>query len=222
VSRRRVALLGAAVAVVVTAGPAVAHPFGPPPTAQVSADGAQITIDWTATPDDAVAIGELLGLMPEGSMAAYRQDSATQVAPSRADEAAFSAAPELHDYLTEHIVVLQDDQPCPAQVPPIPDFVHDGARVVVTCPGPGTQVDLRITMLHSLHPAYRTFAVGEDSEPGESVFTVEAPQHTWRFGEAAAPPTTLRAAMIAGGIAGAVASAGLVAVVAWRRRRRAA
>lgn len=185
-------------------------------------DGTQVTVEWSATPDDAVAIGELLGLMPEGSTALYRQESAAQVAPSRAAEAALSASPQLRDYLTEHIVVLQDGQPCPAEVPAIDDFVHEGARVVLTCPEPVTEIDLRITMLHAIHPAYRTFAVGEGSTPSESVFTVEAPQHTWRFGDAA-PSGDLDFwnALAAGAVAGGAISVVIVVIVRWRRRRSA-
>lgn len=221
--RRLIAVVGAALAAVAVVGaPAAAHPFGPPPTAQIAAEGTQITVDWTATPDDAVAIGELLGLMPEGSTAAYRQESAAQVAPSRAAEAALSAAPELHTYLTEHIVALQGGEPCEGTVPPVADFVHEGARVVLTCPAPVEEVDLRITMLHEIHPAYRTFAVGEDSDPTESVFTVEAPQHTWRFGATAVAEstTTIWEAMAAGGLAGGAVSVVLTLFVVARRRRR--
>ena len=203
--------------------PAAAHPFGPPPTAEIVAEGSQITVDWTATPDDAVAIGELLGLMPEGSTAAYRQEGAAQVAPSRAAEAALSAAPELHDYLTEHIVALQDERPCAGTVPAVDDFVHEGAQVVLTCPAPVAEVELRITMLHEIHPAYRTFAVGEDSEPSQSVFTVEAPQHRWRFGAAASPTPqfSIWDAMAVGAVSGGVVGLLLTAVVLARRRRRA-
>ena len=204
------------------AAPAAAHPFGPPPTAEIVAEGSQITVDWTATPDDAVAIGELLGLMPEGSTSAYRQESAAQVAPSREAEAALSAAPELHRYLTDHIVALQDGQRCPGTVGPIDDFVHEGARVVLTCPASVNEVELRITMLHEIHPAYRTFAVGEDSRPSESVFTVEAPEHRWRFGAAApaAPGITIWQAIAAGALAGGVVGVILTIIIVARRRRR--
>ena len=206
------------------ATPAAAHPFGPPPTAEIAADGRQITVDWTATPDDAVAIGELLDLMPEGSTAAYRQESAAQVAPSRAAEAALSAAPELHAYLTDHIVAVQEGQPCPGTVPPVTDFVHEGARVVLTCPAEVAEVVLRITMLHEIHPAYRTFAVGEESQPAQSVFTVEAPEHTWRFGAAVAPAsrTTIWHAVAVGAASGGTVGLVLTLIVTWRRRRRAA
>jgi MYXO-CTERM domain-containing protein len=200
--------------VVVAAVPAAAHPFGPPPTATISASDRTITIDWQATPDDAVAIGELLGLMPEGSTAAYRQESAAQVAPSRQAEAALSASPLLADYLREHITVTQDGTPCAPDVPAPGDFVHQGARILLTCPDPVAEVTLRITMLHSIHSAYRTFAVGADTSPSQSVFTVEAPAHTWRFGAPAGEATTTVPMIVGGGVLLAV-----VLLWVWRRRR---
>ncbi len=174
-------VFGAAV-VAAAATPALAHPFGPPPTARVAARGNTITIDWSATPDDAVAIGERLGIMPRGSVAAYRQEAAAQVAPSARDEARLSASPRLHAYLTDRITVTQSGRRCDATVPTITDFVHRGARVVVTCPQTVDQATLRITMLHDIHPAYRTVAIGTQTDPAQSVFTLAAPEHSWRFG----------------------------------------
>lgn len=204
-------------AVVGRPAPAGAHPFGPPPTATVSAEGRRITLDWSATPDDAVAIGELLGVMPAGSTEAYRQESAAQVAPSAADEARLSGSPRLRQYLVNNIAVIQDGNPCRATVPAIPDFVHAGARIVLDCPAVVEQVDLRITMLHDVNDAYRTFAVGESTAPGQSVFTVAEPQHTWRFGVEATgggtTPTLL--AVIA-----ATLVAGAAVLLLVRRRKR--
>ena len=172
-------------------------------------------IDWRATPDDAAAIGERIGIMPPGSVAAYRQDSAAQAAPSSVDEARLSASSELRDYLTERIVATQDGQPCQSEVAPVADFVHRGARVIVTCPADIDDVALRIAMLHDIHQAYRTVAVAADARPSSSVFTVAAPQHRFTFGAGA---------NAAGGIAAAVAvgiflAAG-AAVVLLRRRSR--
>lgn len=203
------------VAVLAVAAPAAAHPFGPPPTAQVTAQDDRVVVEWSATPDDAVAIGEELGVMPEGSVAAYRQDAAAQVAPSAADEAALSASPLLHDYLTRNIAVVQDGRSCTAEIPAIPDFVHNGARVVLRCPVEVAAVTLRITMLHDLHPAYRTLAVAEDSDPAQAVFTRSDPEHDWRFGAARQPNTLANVATV--GIAAIVALAG---AALWRVRRR--
>jgi hypothetical protein len=176
-----------------------------------------VRVDWSATPDDAVAIGELLGVMPPGSIAAYRQEGTTQVAPSSADEARLSASPKLREYLTDHIVAVQGDEPCAAQIPPIADFVHRGARVELTCPSDVSAVDLRITMLHDIHEAYRTVAIGTASTPAQSVFTVTQPQHTWTFGGASGGGSAPLGALVVSGIAALAAGAYVVA----RRRQRA-
>ena len=199
------------------AAPAAAHPFGPPPTARISSQGSTVSIEWSATPDDAVAIGEKLGLMPPGSVAAYRQEGTTQVAPSSVDEATFTASPLLATYLTEHIVVTQDGRPCGAAVPPMRDFVHEGARVELTCPGPVTTVDIRISILHEIHEAYRTVGIGTDSDPARSVFTVSAPQHTWTFGA----PRSGTAPWLGATVVAATMAAGGAAFVMARRRQRA-
>ena len=196
--------------------PAAAHPFGPPPTARISAQGPTVSIQWSATPDDAVAIGEALGVMPPGSVAAYRQEGATQVAPSSVDEARFSASPLLREYLSDRIAVTQDAQKCTASIPPIRDFVHRGARVDLTCPEPVSTVTLRLSMLHEIHEAYRTVAIGTDTDPARSVFTVSAPQHTWTFG---APRGDGAPWLGAGVVAATVALAAGAFVVARRGQR---
>lgn len=215
--KRSSAALVLLVVALAPAAPALAHPFGAPPTSRVTANGTTVTVTWRATPDDAVAIGEKLGIMPPGSIAAYRQESAAQVAPSADEEARLSASPLLRDYLTQRIAVEQDGQACRARVPPIPDFVHQGARVVLQCPAPVTEVTLRITMLHDIHDAYRTVATGRASDPRQSVFTVTAPEHRWRFG-AEAEDTGSGVVPVAGAavVAALIASAAIVL----RRRRR--
>lgn len=200
--------------------PAAAHPFGPPPTAVVSADGRTVTVEWSATPDDAVAIGERLGLMPPGSVTAYREESVAQVAPSGRDEARLSASVALRDYLMQHIRVVQEGQRCTPRVPAIADFVHRGARVVLRCPDPVSEVTLRITMLHDIHDAYRTVAVGRGSSAEQSVFTIAAPEHRWRFGADASSVAPLGAVVGATGAAMAAILVATVVKTVHRRRRR--
>lgn len=212
------ALVGLVAAVFVAgAPPAAAHPFGPPPTARISAQGRTVTIEWSATPDDAVAIGEVLKIMPPGSVAAYRQEGAAQVAPSGQDEARLSASPQLARYLTERIVVTQDGQPCEAEVPPPTDFVHSGATVVAACPEPVSEATLRITMLHDINDAYRTVGIGTRTVPAQSVFTLAAPEATWRFGVEPSSQSSSTVILAATALA-VIAAAG--AAVALRRRRR--
>lgn len=216
--RRRLSLCVLLLCAVLSATPAQAHPFGPPPTARIAAHGRTISVEWSATPDDAVAIGEQLGVMPAGSVAAYRQEAAAQVAPSSQDEARLSASPLLAEYLAEHITAEQDGAPCTPQIGTIPDFVHAGARVELVCPQPVETALLRITMLHDLHDQYRTVAVGMRTDPPQSVFTTAAPEHRWRFGvDASARPGV--GTLLALGLAGGVVAAGATVAIQRRRRR---
>lgn len=204
-------------AVTAVAAPAAAHPFGPPPTARIAAEGRMVSIEWSATPDDAVAIGELLNIMPPGSVEAYRQEGAAQVAPSGQDEARLSASPLLAEYLTEHITVMQNGQACEADVPPVTDFVHTGATVVAKCPAQVAEVSLRITMLHDINDAYRTVGTATTpSVPQQSVFTVAAPEAMWRFGAVPAYRIPLGTIVVAGVAAAAAAGASLAVI---RRRK---
>lgn len=169
----------AAVAGALTAaGPALAHPFGPPPTAVIGADGDVVSVAWTATPDDLLLIGERLGYLPAGSAAASLE-GAVQVAPSAVDSAALSAAPELRGYLEQRITVTQAGTVCPADVRPGLDFVTEGATLRFTCPAVADVVDLEITMLHDVHPAYRTFVVAAGGGDGQAALTVGAPATGW-------------------------------------------
>lgn len=219
--RARIALLVVTVVLLaVSARPVAAHPFGPPPTATVSADGKTVVVDWASAADDAAAIGEALGLLPPGTVAAY-QESVVQVAPPAGDIEAFSASPQLRDYLLEHIVVEQDAQACEGTVEPITDFIDDGAVVVYECGEEAREVALTITMLHDIHEAYRTFGVSQrDAQPPQAVFTVAQPTHVWRFGvDERAQSASARLLWLIGGAA-ALAVAALAALVVLAGRRR--
>lgn len=169
------------VAVAVVAEPVSAHPFGTPPTASVTRQGSAVIVDWAAGPDDIYSLGEHLGLLPEGTAEAFLE-AATQVAPSAADEEALARSSELAAYLVGNISAEQDGRACQGSVAPVGDVVSDGARVVLRCPEPVTSVDVSITMLTDVHPAYRTFAAGRDSDPPQAVYTLDRQTQAWRFG----------------------------------------
>jgi hypothetical protein len=177
-------LVGVVIAcVLLVAAPALAHPFGPPPTALVSARGQSVFINWTAAPDDTLAIGVQVGLLDE-SVLEDVMEASVQVAPSRAQEDALNESTELKGYLADHISVTQDGADCEMTVQPITDFVRDGAKSVHQCPEPITVVDIEITMLHDVHEAYRTFAVtNEYARPTQAVYSVANPRHTWDFSD---------------------------------------
>jgi hypothetical protein len=174
-------VLGAALTlltVLVTSSPvAQAHPFGPPPRAWLATDGPTVTIVWHAAYDDHLSIGEHLGYFASGTAEAYL-DPTVQVAPPRADEEELAASPALHDYLREHIVVEQGGERCDPEVLSTEGFVDEGARTRHHCAEPLDELTLRISMMHDINDAYRTFGLADGGAPGPfAVFTVEEPEH---------------------------------------------
>lgn len=213
------ALCAVSLCVLAVAAPAAsAHPFGPPPTALVSAEHDQVVVEWAASPDDAMVVGMSIGVLDDASLERYLEGP-VQTAPSAAKEEELSASEALREYLLDRIGVTQDGLSCSGTVAPIDNFMADGARVVYECPAPVTVVDLRIAMLHEVHEAYRTFAVTEGrGQPQQSVFTTEQPEQRWDFS------ATSEAAGVAGGwvpplVAGSAGLAGLGAFAWWRRSR---
>jgi hypothetical protein len=185
--RRFAVLLAASGLAGLLAGPALAHPFGPPPTAVISARGHSVFIEWAAAADDAIAIGEQIGLFPPGTAEQYWEGPA-QVAPPEWKEEELSAAPQLRDYLLDHIRVEQASSACEGTVQPVTNFVRQGARVVHRCPAEVDVVEIQISMLHDVHEAYRTFAVSQGpAQPEQAVFTVGTDRHAWDFTAAPEP-----------------------------------
>lgn len=180
-ARRAAACSAVAGALTLAAAPAAAHPFGPPPTALVSASGREVVVEWGAAPDDALIVGMAIGILDDGSLERYLEGP-VQTAPSAAQEQELSASPDLRAYLLERIAVVQDDRPCEGTVAPIDSFVQEGARLEFRCPAPVRDVVLRIAMLHDVHESYRTFAVTEGrGRPAQSVFTVDNAEQAWDF-----------------------------------------
>jgi hypothetical protein len=208
-------LLGSATA-------ALAHPFGPPPTALVSARGSSVFVEWRAAPDDTAAIGVQLGFLDEAVLEAYLE-APTQAAPSAADEDALARSPELVAYLLDRVVVEQDGARCRGRVVAVEAFVQEGARVVLECPEPISAVDLEISLLHDVHEAYRTFAVAESeaTAPAQAVFTTASPRQRFDFSGATTPgaeptaptggePGAIVGVAVVGGFLGLAALAGIV------------
>jgi hypothetical protein len=162
---------------------ALAHPFGPPPRAWVTTDGTTVEIGWEAAYDDHLAVGEHLGYFEQGTSEAY-VDPNVQVAPPRADEEALAASEELRDYLESHIGVFQNGQRCAPQVLSTEAFVDRGARTRHECHDREAPLTLRVTVLHDIHDAYRTFGLADDGNAGPfAVFSVDDPEHAVTFGE---------------------------------------
>lgn len=170
------------------AAPAAAHPFGPPPTAMITADGDEVRIVWESAADDAVAVGVQVGVAQEEHVDTYLEAPAQAALPEDV-ELAISEAPEVHAYLTDRIVVRQDGEGCDATLETISNFVWDGATLVHRCPEEVGEVEIEISMLHDRHPAYRTFAIAaETADPPHGVFTSSDPVREWDLTEANGEP----------------------------------
>jgi hypothetical protein len=198
--------------------PAAAHASRDLPQAQLSAEGSVATVELQLAADDAAYLGELLGLLPEGSMLAYLEDAPATL-PSAAEVAAFSSSEQLRSYLLDHVVITQSGRACAGEALPAADFLTDGAVVRFACPEILTQASVRITLLHEQDPAYRTFSVDGTSQ--YALHSPRQPEHPWDFTLATAPepvPTVLWAGL--GGVL--LALVVLLVVVSRGARARAA
>lgn len=167
----------AALCLLVWPAAAQAHPFGPPPRSWLEVDGEVVRLSWQASYDDHLAVGEHLGHLEPGTAAAYL-DPSVRVAPARAEVEALASSAELRTYFTDHIVVEQDGRRCEAVAIETDRFLEQGARLAHQCHGPVDEVTLRITMLHDINEAYRTYGLAEGGEPGPfAIFTTEQPEH---------------------------------------------
>lgn len=160
--RRRTALLLAAVATAgIGAVPAAAHPFGPPLTANATAQGSTVTVLWSGAEDDWMSLGERTGAF---AGAAKPQTGAETIMTS----------PEVRDYLMANIAVSQSGVECAGSWQGIDDLLTTGARLTFECPQPVTTIDLTVTPLTDINEAYRT-VVTAGSE--QTLFTAAAPTH---------------------------------------------
>lgn len=123
---------------------ALAHPFGPPLTADVSRQGATIEVRWSGAEDDWMALGEATGAFAAAS------DPARTGAEILADSAT------VRDYLLDNVSVHQEGSRCAAEWVGIDDLLEGGAHLRFRCPQPGDTVELTLTALTDVNQAYRT------------------------------------------------------------------
>ncbi|MDG4765671.1 hypothetical protein O7632_16425 [Solwaraspora sp. WMMD406] len=208
--RIRSALLGvAATALAVAAvalttpAPVAAHPFGPPATARVDVDGAEVAITWQAAEDDWVALGQSLG--------AFEDPTAGPVDTGLTGEQKLARSAAVRRYLTDHIEVRQSGSACPATVLPLEDLLRQGARLRFACPAPVSEIEVRLAALTDLHTAYRTMLTAAGPmTPAQVLFTSTRTTHRVSLTDdghrsAAAPLALGTGAAVLGGLAVAIA-----------------
>ncbi|MGN9911033.1 hypothetical protein ACTMTJ_26095 [Phytohabitans sp. LJ34] len=194
-----------AAAVLFAATPASAHPFGPPSTARVSADGSRVAVSWHAAEDDWVALGRHVGAFDGAS-------------PDVTGAELLRRSPGVRDYLLGRIAVSQSGRKCAGDLAALGDVLADGARLTFDCPGPVVDVDITVTALTDLNDAYRTMLRADTpASPDQALFTAAAPMQHITFNASGGGVRRSVLTLAAG--TGAVLLLGLVLLVALRRRR---
>ncbi|WP_329101574.1 hypothetical protein OG792_21450 [Micromonospora sp. NBC_01699] len=207
-------LLGALVALVAVIGPATpaaAHPFGPPATARISADGTRVSIAWLAAEDDWVALGQSLG--------AFEDPASGKVDGALTGEKKLQRSPAVRDYLLKRITVSQSGQPCTGRLDTLERLVKQGARLDFECPQPVTDLDVTVSALTDLNTAYRTALTADvPMTPPEALFTATEGSHRVRLGTGeggSGRPAAVGTVAAGTGIAAVAILAGV-----WVNRRR--
>ncbi|MFI0423618.1 hypothetical protein [Spongiactinospora sp. 9N601] len=195
-----------AVLLLAFAAPAAAHPFGPPSTASLRADGPRVELAWRSAEDDWVALGQSLG--------AFEDPGSGPVSTALTGEQKLGRSAAVRTYLLARVRVAQRGRACPGRLAELRDLLAEGARFTFECPGPVSEVELTMTPLTDLNPAYRTVV---SAASGKVMFTSSAgTQRVPVAGTAGGPPAAVWA-LGAGTLAVVLAAAG---VLVWRRARR--
>jgi hypothetical protein len=190
-----------AVFLLACAAPAAAHPFGPPSTARIDADGTTVTLSWLAAEDDWVALGTSLGAFDASTTAT--------------GEEKLRRSPAVRDYLLDHVTVSQAGRGCPGELAALADLVTAGARFTFSCARPVSEVDVTLSALTDINEAYRTVLTAETATPDRVLFTAATDTTRLRFSGGGSGVTGAVAGLAIGTLLAAVGG-----VVLMRRRRR--
>lgn len=198
------------------APPASAHPFGPPQTAEVSASGDRVLVQWRfgATDDISYLAAALEALPPERILL----DGV--VLYEDGDDELLAASSAFAPYVLEHVRATRDGADCTGAVDAVDDLPSSGVVVGFSCPGSTEPVSVTVDMLTDLHPAYRTLATGPAGQ--KAVYAADTPTHDWSLSLEAAPAGSLEASaarqmgLVLGGLG--LVLAATIGAWWWRRR----
>jgi hypothetical protein len=134
--------------------PAAAHPFGPPLTAQFTADGSDVHVRWSAADDDWVALGRVTGGFDEPTPTDGDGPVAAQGPITGLER--LQRSPAVAAYLVAGIAISQDGRSCRGAVTDVTDLLERGAGLSYECPRDVDEVEVELTLLTEVHEAYRT------------------------------------------------------------------
>jgi len=173
--------IAAALALAAAAAPAAAHPLGDPQTVRLSAEGREVTALWTAAADDLLVLGSLTGAIKGQREYVFDLGAGGDPEPlGDTDADLLMASAAVADYLAANITVTQDGRDCPAEVD-LSGLIGYGAELVFTCDRAVSGVDVAVTVLTDVDPAYRTVAFAEAADREQYLYAVDTPSAAWRF-----------------------------------------
>lgn len=142
------------------------------------ADGRQLTVEWSAAPDDSTSL-VTLGLLPQRQVFVFDEEGDPVSGPEPTGEQADRLARSeiLQGYIAEQVEVRQTGEPCPDTSA----LVDQGVTVTATCPAPVRRAEVEIGLLTDLHPAYRMVARATGATPANAAYTREERTHTFTF-----------------------------------------
>jgi hypothetical protein len=216
-SARRITVVSVLTAAMLLVGnpAASAHPFGPPLTAKVSADGPTVTVAWAAAEDDWLRLGEHVGAFAASS--GSRDDAALTGAEK------LQRSESLRTYLLEHVSVQHRRGECAGAVASLEDPLGTGAELSFDCGGPVNEVDVTLSVLTDVNASYRTVATAsEGASPRRVLFNTSSPTQHFTFGSGASsggPPYLLILGLLLAAAAALVLA--FAARAALSRRNRA-
>ncbi|WP_157519875.1 hypothetical protein [Herbidospora daliensis] len=190
------------------AGPASAHPFGAPPTARISANGSQVAIHYTASPDDWFALGTAKGAFEDP-------------APQLTGEEKLERSSVVRDYLLRSIAVAQDGKPCPGRLASLVGVTDNGAQFDYDCGRPVDDLDVTLSALTDLDRNYRTVLVfAPPVQREQMLFTSATTTQHLDFSASGVSTAVVGVALWLGFVV--VAGVGGLVVLRTRRRKAAA
>jgi len=195
--------------------PAAAHPFGPPPVAEVTVDGDEVTVRWSAADDDLFALGRISGAM-DGRQVFVYEDGVPVADQNGESSTPWMDTKAVADYLGSHIAIRHGGSSCALQGVDTDAIETRGAKLRYSCGSDVDVVQVRITALTDLDPTYRTMSTTPGGQ--RALHTSDEPTRMLDLGRST-EPTGGTTTLLAGGGAASLLVAG-ASIALLRRRRR--
>jgi hypothetical protein len=198
--------------------PAAAHPFGPPPVAEVTVDGDEVTVRWSAADDDLFALGRVSGAMDSAQVFVY-EDGAPVADPNGGSSTPWLATTAVANYLGSHIAVRHAGGSCSLKGAATDVIKTQGVQLRYSCGSEVDVVQVRITALTELDQAYRTVSMTPGGQ--RALHTSDNPTRTLDL-RPSVDPVVGTAALAPNAVLAVLLLSGAIGVAVFCRRPRGA